>query len=85
MKVYLSLPISGQPTKLRMAYANQVRNELTEAFWRREGIFEYESSLKVVTPFDVNENEGLEDALLDTAGYAILTLVELKKRNNGRD
>ena len=26
------------------------------------------------------ENEGLEDALLDTAGYAILTLVELKKR-----
>ena len=31
------------------------------------------------------ENEGLEDALLDTAGYAILTLVELKKRNNGRD
>ena len=31
------------------------------------------------------ENEGLEDALLDMAGYAILTLVELKKRNNGRD
>ena len=27
------------------------------------------------------ENEGMEDALLDTAGYAILTLVELKKRN----
>ena len=27
------------------------------------------------------ENETLEDALLDTAGYAILTLVELKKRN----
>lgn len=26
------------------------------------------------------ENEGLEDALLDTAGCAILTLVELKKR-----
>ena len=26
------------------------------------------------------ESEGLEDALLDTAGYAILTLVELKKR-----
>ena len=26
------------------------------------------------------ENEGLEDALLDTAGYAILTLVELQKR-----
>ena len=26
------------------------------------------------------ENEGLEDALLDTAGYAILTLVEIKKR-----
>lgn len=26
------------------------------------------------------ENEGLEDALLDTAGYAILTLLELKKR-----
>ena len=31
------------------------------------------------------ENEGLEDALLDTAGYAILTLVELKKRSNGVD
>lgn len=29
------------------------------------------------------ENEGLEDALLDTAGYAILTLVELQKRKNG--
>ena len=28
------------------------------------------------------KNEGLEDTLLDTAGYAILTLVELKKRNN---
>ena len=26
------------------------------------------------------ENESLEDTLLDTAGYAILTLVELKKR-----
>ena len=26
------------------------------------------------------ENEGLEDALLDTAGYAILTLVEIEKR-----
>ena len=31
------------------------------------------------------ENEVLEDALLDTAGYAILTLVELKKRSNGMD
>ena len=31
------------------------------------------------------ENEGLEDALLDTAGYAILALVELKKRKNGID
>lgn len=31
------------------------------------------------------ENEGLEDALLDMAGYAILTLVELKKRkSNGK-
>ena len=31
------------------------------------------------------ENEGLEDALLDTAGYAILTLVELAKRKgNGK-
>ena len=31
------------------------------------------------------ENEGLEDALLDMAGYAILTLVELKKRKgNGK-
>ena len=31
------------------------------------------------------ENEGLEDALLDTAGYAILTLVELKKRKSNED
>ena len=29
--------------------------------------------------------EGFEDALFDMAGYAILTLVEHKKRNNGRD
>ena len=29
---------------------------------------------------NIVENEGLEDALLDTAGYAILTLVELNKR-----
>ena len=28
MKVYLSLPISGQPTKERMAYAEQVKREL---------------------------------------------------------
>ena len=34
---------------------------------------------------DMSNIEGLEDALLDMAGYAILTLVELKKRNNGRD
>ena len=34
---------------------------------------------------NMGENEGLEDALLDTAGYAILTLVELKKRKgNGK-
>ena len=31
------------------------------------------------------ENEGLEDALLDTAGYAILTLMELKKRKDNED
>ena len=31
------------------------------------------------------ENEGLEDSLIDMAGYAILTLVELKKRkSNGK-
>lgn len=34
---------------------------------------------------DMSNIERLEDALLDMAGYAILTLVELKKRNNGRD
>lgn len=28
------------------------------------------------------ENDGLEDALLDTAGYAILTLVEIEKRKS---
>ena len=31
------------------------------------------------------ENEGLEDALLDTAGYAILTLVELQKRKDNQN
>ena len=31
---------------------------------------------------DMSNIEGLEDALLDTAGYAILTLVELKKRKD---
>ena len=31
------------------------------------------------------ENEGLEDALLDTAGYAILTLLELKKRKGNEN
>ena len=34
---------------------------------------------------DMSNIEGLEVALFDMAGYAILTLVELKKRNNGRD
>lgn len=34
---------------------------------------------------DMSNIKGLEVALLDMAGYAILTLVELKKRNNGRD
>ena len=28
------------------------------------------------------ENEIMEDALLGTSGYAILTLVELKKKSN---
>ena len=32
---------------------------------------------------DMSNIEGLEDALLDMAGYAILTLVELKKRKDG--
>ena len=32
---------------------------------------------------NIVENEGLEDALLDMAGYAILTLLELKKRKKG--
>ena len=34
---------------------------------------------------DMSNIDGLEDALLDTAGYAILTLMELKKRKNGMD
>ena len=53
MKIYISLPISGQPTKSRMAYAEQVKNELTKAFWRRERAFDNESELNIVTPFDV--------------------------------
>ena len=53
MNIYISLPISGQPTKSRMAYAEQVKNELTEAFWRRERAFDNESELNIITPFDV--------------------------------
>ena len=75
MKVYISLPISGHQTKDRIAYSEQIRNELTDAFYRGEGIFEHESSLKTITPFDVNENED-KDSYARKMGNDIEALLE---------
>lgn len=75
MKVYVSLPISGQPTKERMAYANQVRDELTEDFWEGNGFFKNVAELKIITPFDVNENED-KDSYARKMGNDIEALLE---------
>ena len=53
MKVYLSLPISGQPTKERMDYANQVKQEIECTYRCGWGYFKFEDELNIITPFDV--------------------------------
>ena len=75
MRLYLSLPISGKPTKERMAYANQMRDALTEAFWKGNGLFKGVSELKIITPFDVNENED-KDLYARKMGNDIVALLE---------
>ena len=75
MRLYLSLPISGKPTKERMAYANQMRDALTEAFRKGNGLFKDESELKIITPFDVNENED-KDSYARKMGNDIEALLE---------
>ena len=75
MKIYISLPILGQPTKLRMAYAKQIKNRLIEAYCRGEGIFMAESKLNIITPFDVNENED-KDSYARKMGNDIEALLE---------
>lgn len=74
MRLYLSLPISGKPTKERMAYANQMRDALTE-FWKGNGLFKGVSELKIITPFDVNENED-KDSYARKMGNDIEALLE---------
>ena len=74
MKVYLSLPISGQPTKERMAYAEQIKHSLIEAYRRDGGIF-MAKRLNIITPFDVNENED-KDSYARKMGNDIEALLE---------
>ena len=74
MKVYLSLPISGQPTKERMAYAEQIKHRLIEAYCRDGGIF-MAKRLNIITPFDVNENED-KDSYARKMGNDIEALLE---------
>ena len=75
MRLYLSLPISGKPTKERMAYANQMRDALTESFWKGNGLFKGVSELKIITPFDVNENDD-KDSYARKMGNDIEALLE---------
>ena len=57
MKVYISLPISGHQIRDRISYADRVKRELINGFRCGWGYFECETELKIITPFDVNENE----------------------------
>ena len=75
MKVYLSLPISGQPTKERMAYANQVKQEIECTYRCGWGYFKFEDELNIITPFDVNENED-KDSYARKMGNDIEALLE---------
>ena len=75
MKVYLSLPISGQPTKERMAYAEQVKQELECTYRRDWGYSKFGDKLNIITPFDVNENED-KDSYARKMGNDIEALLE---------
>ena len=75
MKVYLSLPISGQPTKERMAYAEQVKRDLKCAYRRAWGYSKFGDKLNIITPFDVNENED-KDSYARKMGNDIEALLE---------
>lgn len=75
MKVYLSLPISGQPTKERMAYANQVKDKLMKEFCQDDDFFKNLFEMKIITPFDVNENED-KDSYARKMGNDIEALLE---------
>lgn len=75
MKVYLSLPISGQPTKERMAYAEQVKQELEYTYRRDWGYSKFGDKLNIITPFDVNENED-KDSYARKMGNDIEVLLE---------
>ena len=53
MKVYLSLPISGKPTKERMAYAEQVKRKLECTYRCAWGYSKFGDKLNIITPFDI--------------------------------
>lgn len=75
MKVYISLPISGQPIKERMAYAEQVKKELECTYRRTWGYSKFGDKLNIITPFDVNENED-KDSYARKMGNDIEALLE---------
>ena len=75
MKIYISLPISGQPTKERMAYAEQVKKELECTYRRCWGYSKFGDKLNIITPFDVNENEN-KDSYARKMGNDIEALLE---------
>ena len=75
MKVYISLPISGQPTKERMDYSNQVKQELECTYRRCWGYSKFGDKLNIITPFDVNENED-KDSYARKMGNDIEALLE---------
>lgn len=75
MKVYISLPISGYSIEERVAYANMVRNNLIEVISQTCGFLGRKKNLRVVTPFDVNENED-KDSYTRKMGNDIEALLE---------
>ena len=75
MKIYISLPISGQPTKERMAYAEQVKQDLECTYRRGWGYSKSGDELNIITPFDVNENED-KDSYARKMGNDIEALLE---------
>ena len=75
MKVYVSLPISGQPIEKRMAYAEQVKRELECSYRCGWGYSKFGDKLNIITPFDVNENED-KDSYARKMGNDIEALLE---------